>query len=311
MDPLPSITLRQLAYFTVVAEHGSLTAAAEQIHLSQSALSTAISELERLVDVQLFIRHARGLSLTRDGERVLAEARALLSDADALQRNARQLQNELTGSIVVGCYSTILSSLLPQVIAAFTTEHPRISLDIKEGYQDDLLSWLSTGRLDLAIAYDYHLDRELADRGFTSTVLARIPPYVLVPADHRFAKRESVALAELIDDPMILLDTPPSAEYFRSLFTHAGTEPNVAFRTSSYDTVRGLVAHGLGYSILTQRAPHPVAADGAPYAALSLTDEFPALEVAAIVPAGRRLSRRVRAFIDRAAQSLIVDPAGG
>lgn len=192
MDQLPSITLRQLAYFAVVAEECSLTAA-DRIHLSQSALSTAVSELERLIDVQLFIRHARGLSLTRDGERVLAEARAFLGDADAFQRNARQLQHELTGSIVVGCYPTILSSLLPRVIAEFTTRHPRISLDIKEGHQEDLLSWLSTGRLDLAIAYDYHLDRELADRGFSSTVLARIPPYLLLPPGHRFAGRDAVA----------------------------------------------------------------------------------------------------------------------
>ena len=95
----------------------------------------------------------------RDGERVLAESRALLGDADALQRNAGRLQHELTGSIVVGCYPTILSSLLPRVIAEFTARHPRITLEIKEGHQDDLLSWLSTGRLDLAIAYDYHLDR--------------------------------------------------------------------------------------------------------------------------------------------------------
>ncbi|WP_152354679.1 LysR substrate-binding domain-containing protein [Brachybacterium subflavum] len=310
MDRLPSITLRQLAYFAAVAEQGSLTAAAEKIHLSQSALSTAVSELERQFEVQLFIRHARGLSLTRDGERLLAEARALLGDADALQRNARGLQHELTGSITVGCYPTILSSLLPRVIAEFTTAHPRISLDIREGNQDDLLSWLSTGRLDLAIAYDYHLDRELADLGFTSTVLARIPPYLLLPPEHPFAGRDAVSLSELVDDPMILLDTPPSADYFRSLFTRVGTEPNVAFRTSSYDTVRGLVAHGVGYSILTQRAPHPVAADGAPYAALDLTDEFPALEVAAIVPAGRRLSRRVRTFIESAERRLIVDPAG-
>lgn len=308
MPSLPSITLRQLAYFAVVAEEGSLTAAADQIHLSQSALSTAVSELERQLDVQLFIRHARGLSLTRDGERVLAEARALLGDADALQRNARRLQHELTGSIAVGCYPTILSSLLPRVIAEFTTQHPRVSLEIKEGHQDDLLTWLSTGRLDLAIAYDYHLDRELADRGFSSTVLARIPPYLLLPPGHRFAGRESVGLAELIDDPMILLDTPPSADYFRSLFTRVGTEPNVAFRSSSYDSVRGLVAHGLGYSLLTQRAPRPVAADGAPYVALELADDVPALEVAAIVPAGRRLSRRVRAFIDAAQKDLTIDP---
>ena len=135
MTPPPSITLRQLAYFAVVAEEGSLTAAAERIHLSPSALSTAVSELERLLDVQLFIRHARGLSLTRDGERVLAESRALLGDADALQRNAGRLQHELTGSIVVGCYPTILSSLLPRVIAEFTTQHPRVSLEIKEGHQ--------------------------------------------------------------------------------------------------------------------------------------------------------------------------------
>lgn len=95
----------------------------------------------------------------RDVERVLADSRALLADADAPQRTAGRLQHELTGPIVAGCYPTILSSPLPRVIAEFTARHPRITLEIKEGQQDDLLTWLSTGRLDLAIAYDYHLDR--------------------------------------------------------------------------------------------------------------------------------------------------------
>lgn len=108
--------------------------------------------------MQLFIRPARGLSLTRDGEGVLAESRVLLGDADALQRTAGRLQHELTVLIVVGCYPKVLSSLLPRVIAEFTARHPRIILEIKEGHQDDLLTRLSTGRLDLAIAYGYHLD---------------------------------------------------------------------------------------------------------------------------------------------------------
>lgn len=304
----PAITLRQLEYFVCVAELGTVTAAAEQIHLSQSAMSTAIADLERLLGVQLFVRHARGLALTRDGELILREARRLLRDAEDLQHSAANLSGDLSGSVYVGCYPTIAPLLLPRVIAEFTTRHPQVSINFREGYQDELLRRLGRGECDLAVTYNYRLDRDLAESGFTTTHLASVPPYVLLNADHDLADQATVSLAKLAEEPMILLDVPPSSQYFISLFESIGLEPNIRFRTSNYELVRGLVARGMGFSILNQRPAVTKSYEGIDYVTVGLDERHRPLEVVAVTPDDQRLSERVSVFIDEAARLLTNSP---
>src|SRR5699024_6387349 len=101
------ITLRQLEYFVGICETGSMTAASRQIHVSQSAISMALSDLEDALGVQLFIRRARGLTITQSGRQLLSEARRLLASVDDLQNNASDLSNALSGRLAIGCYSTL------------------------------------------------------------------------------------------------------------------------------------------------------------------------------------------------------------
>lgn len=294
-----AITLRQLEYFAAVAEQGTVTAAAQRLYLSQSAVSNAITDLERLLDVKLFVRHPRGLSLTREGRAVLSQARFLLRDAADLERNAAKLGDDPSGALNIGCYSTIAPLLLPRIVADFATKHPNVDVRFTEGSRSELLDDLSLGRHDVLVLYDYRFKDDLSEIG-QSTPLGSIPPYALLPPEHRLAGCGHVALAELVNDPLILFGLEPADQYFLSLFELDGLTPNVRYRTGNYEVLRGLVARGVGYSLLTQRTRQTTSYEGLAYSAAELKGDHEPLDVIAVTPDRHRHTRRVDAFITSA-----------
>lgn len=292
MNGAPHFTLVQLHYFLAAAELGSMTAAAEQVNVSQSAVSTAITHLERDLGVQLLIRrHAKGLALTGAGTRFAQELRGFLTHAEELAESARSLGNEPVGELTVGCFTTLAPFSLPGLLLDFAERCPAVRTTVLEGQMQSLQEWLRTGACELAVMYDLGLDSDM-----DGEVLGTAPPYVLVPADHRLAGAGQVRLAELEREPMILLDLPLSRDYFRSLLDEAQIAPTVRHRSTSYETVRAMVAAGHGWSILNQRPAHPTTYAGGETAALALTDPLPALRVVLARIRGSRPTARARAF---------------
>lgn len=301
-----TITLRQLDYFVAVADAGSVTAAAQHLYLSASAVSTAVTELESLLGIRLFTRHARGLSLTGEGRTVLSRARALLREAEDLEANAASLGNEVSGTLTVGCYSTIAPLLLPRIIADVAGRFPDLTVQFAEGSRSELLEGFALGRFDLLVVYDYPFKDDLPDRG-TLLPLGAFPPYVLLPDSHRLAGTGAVALTELAADPLILFDLEPADQYFLSLFRAEGVEPTVSYRTGDFEVIRGLVARGLGYSLLTQRTLPSVSYEGISYTPAELACDHGPLDVVALVPSASRLTERAQAFVD-VARGILADP---
>ncbi|OEU92005.1 LysR family transcriptional regulator [Streptomyces abyssalis] len=295
-----SVTLRQLDYLVAVAEHGTVTAAAQALHLSQSTVSTAIADLEHILKISLFVRHPRGLSLTRDGEMVLAEARRLLRDAASLERRAAGLSGELAGELHIGCYSTIAPLLLPAVVTEFMLHYPAVDVNFSEGSQHVLLEQMDQGRSDVAVMYAYRFRNHLTDLGHTATKLTAVPPYVLLHPEHRLAQAESIALRDLAEDPYILFDLEPGGQYFLSVFDAEGVNPDIRFRTPNSELVRCLVARGAGYSLLSQRPKTTVSYEGLPYVTKELSARHEGLDVVAVTPGDRVRSKRVVAFIEMA-----------
>ncbi|WP_030608404.1 LysR family transcriptional regulator [Streptomyces sclerotialus] len=287
-----NFTLVQLRYFLAAAELGSMTAAAQRISVSQSAISTAVTHLERELGVQLLIRHhAKGLSLTRAGERFLHELRGFLTHAEDLTETARSLGTELVGELAVGCFQTLAPFCLPRLLREFGDAHPAVRVQVTEGDIRAVQHDLRHGRCELALLYDLGLDPDIERE-----VLAVAPPYALVPPDHPLAGAGAVRLADLAAEPMILLDLPLSRDYFRSLFLKTGVEPKVRHRSTSYETVRAMVAAGHGFALLNQRPVHDVTYDGGRAAALRLTDPLPALPVVLARLSGVRPTARAQAF---------------
>ncbi|NSC19915.1 LysR family transcriptional regulator [Streptomyces albus subsp. chlorinus] len=270
-------TLVQLRYFLVAAERGSMTEAAAELHIAQSAVSAAVYNLERDLRVQLFIRRrGRGLTLTPAGERLRQQARELLSRAREVEREARGDGETIRGPVTVGCFVTLAPYYLPPLFAACTSRYPGIEIDVLEAETGRLVQALGTGRIDFALTYDLGLT---AEPDLHSETIAHAPAYVIVPADHPLAGQGTVELAELAAEPLVLLDLPHSRDYFRSLVATTGTAPDVRYRTQSYETVRSLVARGLGFSVLNQRPATSQTYGGGGIAELELRDGGPPLEV--------------------------------
>jgi DNA-binding transcriptional LysR family regulator len=239
-------SLRQLRYFVVTAEMLSFTAAARRLHISQPSVSTAMTDLEGNFGVQLFIRHhASGLTLTQAGRDLLGQARNLLKIAEELQTSAKELDGGMTGSIALGCLTSLAPPLMPGLISRFASEHANISFRTLEAHQDGLMTRLQDGSLDIVLTYSLDLTEDI---GFTP--LLSLPPYVILPRTHRLARARKVSLADLHHEPYVMLDLPHSREYFAALFDAVGERPVPAFRSSQPEVVRGMVANGLGYSIL-------------------------------------------------------------
>eukprot|EP00494_Astrolonche_serrata_P005500 UN05516 len=122
--------------------------------------------------------------------------------------------------------------------------------------------------------------------------------YALLSKQHSLAHRSKISLAELGDEPLVLLDLPQSREYFQSVFAAAGVAPKVAHRTSSFEMVRCMVANGHGYSVLNQRPAIEWSYDGAELAAVELSDQLPTLNVVILTLRNTRLTRRAEAIIN-------------
>lgn len=300
---MAGLTLRQLEYFVASAELGSMTAAAEHVHLSQSAISTALADLEKTLGVQLLIRQARGLSLTPAGVRVLADARRLMGAVEDLHASAREIGEALTGSLRVGCYSTLAPILMPRIIDDFMSAHPEVELDVVEGSHSFLYDQLKSGECEVALMYEYDFSDSRPAPDLTTRTLFSAPPHLLLPADHRLARRKQIRLKELAGEPFVLFDLHPGGEYFLQIFARLGLEPQVLLRTQSFEMVRSLVARGLGYSMLTQRTAISTSYEGHDFVVRPLADILPSLNVLVAQLAATRPTRRAVAFTSQCLKS--------
>lgn len=288
-------TLRQLQYFVAVVDHGTMAAAAQACLVSQSTISLAIGELEREIGVQLFLRQgsSRRLTLTQAGVQVVANARRVLDQLDELQETARNLGQDIAGRLVVGCYPTLTPYILPRILRAFSAAYPSIDLEFMEGSVSELYGRLAGGECEAAVMYRIGAAPDLDMRP-----LYHVRPHVILPTAHRLAGRPTVRLADLADDPYIMLDMPPSVSMFQDLFAEAGVTPRVARTTTNPESVRALVAGGVGYSVLLNRAALSVAYDGDRYAIAEIEEDVSAVEVVAVTPARTHLTKRARVFVD-------------
>lgn len=292
-------TLVQLRYFAAAAEHGSMTAAAKHLMVSQSAVSTAVAQLEKELGVQLLLRHhARGLTLTAAGQEFHQALRNYLVHTSELAELARSAGETLVGDLTIGCFATLGPFELPRMLSACAAEHPDLHVSVLEEEHAALKQSLRAGRCELALMYGYDLDEDI-----NRVRVGMVSPYVLVSRQHRLARRKRVALSELEEEPMVLLDLPHTRDYFEHLVRSAGIRPRVRHRTTGFETVRAMVAHGHGWSVLNQRPAHPTTYDGGELATLEIKDKVEPLEIVLASMRGVRLTRRAQAFIRSAGRA--------
>ena len=251
-------TLRQLEYAVQIADSGSVAAAAKILHVAQPSVSAALKKLEETIGLQIFIRHhAQGLTATSRGTAFLADARRLLAQSEDLAHQSESESGPMKGRLQIGSFVTLAPTYMPILISKFIALYPDVEIVLEEGVQSELLNGLRSGAYDMALLYDVDLPSYVEAKQ-----VASLKPYILLPASHRLARLKKISLASLANDKLILLDIQPSRTYFLRLLEAQGVKPIIGFSSTSLELVRGMVARGLGYSLLVTKPAGDLAYDG-------------------------------------------------
>lgn len=258
------MTLTELKYIVALAREKHFGRAADACFVSQPTLSVAIKKLEEELNVPLFERGSSEVSLTPVGERIVVQAQRVLEEASVIKSMAQQGKNPLSGPLRVGVIYTIGPYLLPALVSDMIRRVPSMPLILQENFTVRLLELLKQGELDVAI-----LALPFNDSGFVIQPLYEEPFVVAVPKGHRWADRERIDSEELKTENMLLLG---SGHCFRdqvlgfcpelSRFSQSSEGIQRTFEGSSLETIRHMVASGIGITILpSSSVPQPVPKD--------------------------------------------------
>jgi DNA-binding transcriptional LysR family regulator len=241
------IELRHLRYFLAVAETLHFSKAAERLGIAQPPLSQQIRRLEQLVGHRLFDRTTRGVKLTLAGQLLADRARGTMDRIHDDLEQVRRLGRGEEGTLTVGFSGSVMFTQLPAAIEAYRRRYPKVELRLREMFTQAQIAGLLEGTLDLA----FLRDGDPTDGIETATVLRE--PYVAVlPASHTLARKRSLRLADLADQPFVLFARrmgPLAFDRTVACCERAGFRPNIVQDAPQWPTLVRLVAAGLGVSL--------------------------------------------------------------
>ena len=243
------MTLRDLEYLVALAETRHFRRAAERCHVSQPTLSAQLKKLEESLGVALVERRPRKLALTGAGEAVVERARRMLRDADDIRTLTRASQDPLAGQLKVGLIPTLAPYLLPRVAPRIARALPKLQLMLHEYQTARLVERTLAGELDLAI-----LALPADTRGLITRSLFAEAFLVAMPESHRLATKKRVKSSDLSGEKLLLLEEGHCLrDQALDVCERAGTEEQ-DFRATSLETLRQMVAAGLGITLLPRLA---------------------------------------------------------
>jgi DNA-binding transcriptional LysR family regulator len=246
--------LRHLRYFIAVAEELNFSRAARRLGISQPPLSKQIRQLERELGVQLFERHASGVAITEAGTVIWEAARQIVEDADALRRLAVQLNAGNFGIVRVGTVGSALMGELPQFIRMARDAMPDVAIEIEEIQTGDQGTAFLGHRIDVGV-----FRPPVSVPGLRSVTLSRERLVAVLPSGHRSSTSATVDGAELRDDTFVLFPRRLGVGLWDSVMAFcqdAGFRPHSVVETPNIQAMVGLVAAGLGVSLLPESVRH-------------------------------------------------------
>jgi LysR family hydrogen peroxide-inducible transcriptional activator len=243
------MTLRDLEYLVALADTRHFGRAAERCHVSQPTLSAQLRKLEDYLAVPLVERRPRRVGLTAAGEAVVVRARRMLRDAEDIRALARASQDPLAGQLKVGLIPTLGPYLLPRVAPRIAKALPRLQLMLHEYQTAALVERTLAGELDLAILALPADTKSLVTRSLFAEAFL-----VAMPEGHRLAQKKRVKALDLADEKLLLLEEGHCLrDQALEVCARAGTEEQ-DFRATSLETLRQMVASGLGITLLPRLA---------------------------------------------------------
>ena len=239
------MNLHHLSALLAIADKGSFTRGAKSLHISQSSLSHAISDLEQELGVTLFLRDRHGAHLTATGHRLLTHARQALASLDSIRAEADHARGILSGRVRIGSIPSATVSFLPKVIAHFGRQHPQIQvLLLEEPSQSmqQLAEWLRTDAIDIAIV-------ELPMSDLNVTPLIRDELCAIVSKKSILAKRKQLTVQELSRQSFVM-SRYSSERLVQAAYAERKVSPVVRFEVQDLGTLVNMVREDLGISIV-------------------------------------------------------------
>jgi len=284
--------LQQLRYFVAVADTGTFTGAARELHVAQPSVSKQVRKLETELDATLLERRKAGISLTDAGAILLPWARRVLADVDGARSEVAGLASLERGRLSVGATPSLSTVLLPRVLASFHVAHPGVTLSVVEAGSRDLVERLATGDLDLALVI-LPLPREEL---FVTLPLLREELVLAVSKRHPLAARKTVRVGELRGVPLVMFrDGYDLRSATIAACEQAGFHPTFAIEGAEMDGVLRMAAAGVGVAVV----PSMVVEKGGPLVAVRLVQPTLTRSVGVAFRRDRPRSRAADAFVTR------------
>jgi DNA-binding transcriptional LysR family regulator len=269
-------TIRQLRYFIAVANTGQFSRAARELNISQSALTTAVKQLEAVIGSTLFARTATGVALTQEGNIFLDHARRILTSIEEALRSPARRRDDVRGRIRLAMTYTVAGYYLPPFIEKFTRAFPGVEMQLTEAPRSTIEDGLVSGAFDLAVMLTSNIvDQE----GLAYETLMRSRRRLWLSDGHPLVDQANITLGDVSEHPYIMLTVDEASNTAQRYWNKTAYRPNTIFRTSSVEAVRSMVSSGMGVTILSDMVYRPWSLEGRRVEVVPLADNIPTMDV--------------------------------
>ena len=250
-----NISLRQLTAFIEVADNGSFTRASDQMHLTQSAVSGLIKELESSLGIVLFDRTTRQLSLSAVGRHLLPQARRILNEMQLFENEANSLTSLAQGQVRLAV-SQFAASSMPAVIAQFAKKHPEIRVSLLDCPAENLLKHIQDIEVDLGVGTELDF---MEEDDISTDLLYQLPFCVVMPDNHPLAQKPDITWQDLLDIPLITLQgrfiEQVTAELSDNIAAHIQQAP---YKVNFMSTALEMTRQGFGITLCLPYMPEVI-----------------------------------------------------
>ena len=288
------VTLKQMRYFVSAARLGRFSMAAAHEHVSQSAITNAVLDLESQLGVSLFERLQHGVSLSEAGRAFYRHASFILESVDeAMNLTTQQPISGVEGRLRVAASYTMLGYFLPELVARFKRANPRVIFDLTDLDLAQMEQAVQADEIDIGVGLLSNIKNRAQ---YHEEILLRSPRRLWVSPTHPLGQMHSLSLAQIAPYPYIMITIDDTPSFTEKFWQASGLEANYVLQTSSLESVRGFVGQGLGVTILSDMVYRPWSLDGKKINAIPLEGGVPDLEAGLFWAKDRDLSLVADAF---------------
>jgi DNA-binding transcriptional LysR family regulator len=288
------LTIKQIRYFLAAAETGQFSAAAMQVHVTQTAITSAIRELEQSLNLLLFERHhASGVSLTADGQRFLQHAMAIMATVNAAIAAPGTLPRAVTGTVHLTATSSVYGHYAIPALARFKSAYPAIDLKLQECTRPEVEDSVAEGKSDIGMIWLNSLQNIVA---LDALSISRSRRQLWLSSDHPLLQRRQVSLHDVAKEPYAVLDSDETKENTLRFWQALGLQPNIVYTTGSIEALRSYVAQGMAVTIISDVSYRPFSREGLRIDTRPLQEGLPPIEIGLVWRRGQEFSPAVQAF---------------